>query len=466
MANEKKRKDRARKGAGKNRDVYVQLAPSIEFLQGIISEALCEEVFRGVRITERERKWSLFALSRFWLAVIVDAPPSLSDALDRTRYGDPRGLLPAVDASAQAFFERAKNLRSSFFAELYSRFVAEVLPSAPSSYCPEIAHLKGRYSDVVAIDGSRLDKIAHRLKILREEKAAILPGCVLAVYDLFRGFAKQLWFEADAAASEFQRALLAVECLSPSTLVVGDRLYCAPKLFRALSHRGSFGVFRRSKSVKIQQKKRLGRYKDNGSLLEDRLVIAGTGTNAIELRLIRLKCAGKTYEALTNELDPSRLSAQDVVTLYPLRWRVERLFHQLKIVLNLKRFYCANSNAVAQQVFAAAMVHAAFRIAQARIAKDVDLPPEELSPDKLFPRLAITAIKLLEAKYMFETFRAANPGKRLKDPECDNLPDTVVSLRHIRVQRRSSNRKKRTYDPARRKWKSIDAATRDRDPEN
>src|SRR5690606_21925982 len=119
MANEKKRKDRARKGAGKNRDVYVQLAPSIEFLQGIISEALCEEVFRDVRITERERKWSLFALSRFWLAVIVDAPPSLSDALDRTRYGDPRGLLPAVDASAQAFFERAKNLRSSFFAELY-----------------------------------------------------------------------------------------------------------------------------------------------------------------------------------------------------------------------------------------------------------------------------------------------------------------------------------------------------------
>jgi hypothetical protein len=38
---------------------------------------------------------------------------------------------------------------------------------------------------VEIFDGSRLDKIAHRLKILWPEKAAVLPGCLLAVYDIY-----------------------------------------------------------------------------------------------------------------------------------------------------------------------------------------------------------------------------------------------------------------------------------------
>src|SRR5437867_10006576 len=67
--------------------------------------------------------------------------------------------------------------------------------------------------------------LLHRLKILWEEKAAVLPGCILAVYDLFRGITRQVWFDADAAASEFQRATLAVQCLEKGTLVLADRLY-------------------------------------------------------------------------------------------------------------------------------------------------------------------------------------------------------------------------------------------------
>jgi len=455
MAKEKKRKVKARKGAAKKRDVDVQLGPTVEFLQREISESLCDQVFRDIRDNERQRKWSLFALARFWLVVIVDPPTSLSDLLERTRRIDPRGLLPAVEASAQAFFDRAKNLSVTFFAELYARFVERIFESAPATYCREVSHLLKQFDHIVVIDGSRLDKIAHRLKILREEKAAVLPGTILAIYDLCRGFAKQLWFEADAAASEFQRAVLAIECIAPKSLVVGDRLYCSPKLFRALERQGCFGVFRRSKSVKVKTKRKLGAWKDKGASLEDRLVTAGVGANAIELRLIRLKSGGKTHEALTNVLDPTRLSAVDVTTLYPLRWRVERLFHQLKIVLNLNKFYCANPNAVAQQVFAAAMVHAAFRIAQADIARQVDLEPEEISPDKLFPRLALASIKVIEAKYMFERFREANPGKRLKDPSCENLPDTVVALRHILVQRRSGVRTTKGYDPRRRAWTSV-----------
>lgn len=456
MAREKKRKGKTRKGTASDRHIEVAMVPTVEFLHRHVSGSLCEEVYRDLRTTERERKWSLFALARFWLAVIVEAPASLSQLLDRTRRQDPRGFLPQVEASAESFFEKAKNFSSGFFEALYGRFVSTVLDEAPTRYCQERAYLLEKFpGGIKVVDGSRLDKIAHRLKILWPEKAAILPGCILAVYDLYRGFATQLWFEVDAAASEFKRALLAMECMAPGSLVLGDRLYCGREIFHVLSQGGAFGLFRRTKTLTIKKKRRLSRALRNGGLLEDWLVEAGRGSGALELRLLRLKKNGTTYEALTNVLDPELLSVEDAVGLYPLRWTVERLFYDLKVVLNLKRFYAANPNAIAMQVYAAAMVHAAFRIAQADIARRHDLPPEELSPQKLFPLLALTSIRLLEAELIFEATQAANPRVKLKKPNWATLPGTIVSLRYLRVQRRSGPRRKREYDEERRQWKSI-----------
>ena len=455
MAREKKRKGKGRKSTAKARRVYIHLAPTVELIHKHLTESLCEEVFRSVRTSERQRKWSLFGLARVWLDVILEPPPSLSHVLERTRRGDPRGLLPEVAASPEAFFQKCKGFSSAFFMGLYTRFIAEVERDAPKQYCGQVAYLRDRFSAVVILDGSRLDKIAHRLKILWSEKAAVLPGCLLAVYDIFRGIATQLWFDPDAAASEFDRAIRAAECLGPETLATGDRLYCTLKLFRLLTEQGSFGLFRRNKTLSFKKIRRLSRIRANGAVIEDLLVRAGAGDNAMELRLIRLKVEGKTYEAFTNVMDAERLSAKDIVTLYPLRWRVERLFFDLKVVLNLERFYAANPNAVAMQVFAGAIVHAAFRIAQANIAKKLRVPPEDLSPQKLFPLLALASIKVIEAEFIFEVTCRANKGVKLRKPSWRNLPDTVVSLERVRVQRRSHKRKKRKFDPRRRDWKSF-----------
>ena len=150
---------------------------------------------------------------------------------------------------------------------------------------------------------------------------------------------------------------------------MGDRLYCTAKLFRLLNEQECFGLFRRNKSLSYKKIRRLHRTRVNGAIIEDFLVKAGAGANAIELRLITMKAEGKTYEAFTNVMDTERLTAQDVVTLYPIRWQVERLFFDLKVVLKLQKFHAANPNAVAMQVFAGAMVHAAFRVAQADIPR-------------------------------------------------------------------------------------------------
>ena len=437
MVKEKKRKGKKGKGTESDRDVDVYLAPTVEFLHGHITEALCNEVFQQVRTTERQRKWTLFALARFWLAVILKPPASLSQVLERTRRLNPRGFLPSVAASAESFFEKCKNLSSAFFMALYHRFLDGVLAKAPKRFCQEVHHLGKRFSDVLAIDGSRLDKIAHRLKITWKEKAAILPGCLTAVYDLFRGVATELWFDADAGSSEFKRGMLVVETLRPESLLLGDRLYCSIQLFQALNANGSFGVFRRNKTVKITKVRQLSATNVDGARVEDWLVEVGKGDQRLELRLIVLKQDGKTYEAVTNVLDPKRLSAEDVVRLYPLRWTIERLFYDLKDVLNLKRFYAANPNAVAMQVYAAAIVHVAFRIAQANVAEQIELPPEDLSPKKLFPHLALVSIALLEAEWHFEETCKVNPGVELRKPSWKKHPDSTRLSRIVRALRAS-----------------------------
>jgi hypothetical protein len=207
--------------------------------------------------------------------------------------------------------------------------------------------------------------------------------------------------------------------------------------------------------MKYQEIERLSATEDNGVRVEDWLVRNGKGKDAIDLRLIRLLKDGKTYEALTNDLDPSHLTVEDAVNLYPLRWQVERLFFDLKAVLNLKKLYSANPNAVAMQVFATAIVHAAFRIAQARIAAQHDLPPEELSPKKLFPRLAMTSITVLEREYFFQQICEENPNAKLSKPDASTHRRTITTLKAIRVQRRRTVRKPARYSKERATWKSL-----------
>jgi hypothetical protein len=74
--------------------------------------------------------------------------------------------------------------------------------------------------------------------------------------------------------------------------------------------------------------------------------------------------------------------------------KAERLFFDLKEVLNLHRFYTSSPNGVAMQVYAAALVHTALRVAQGHIAQASGIEPEEIAPAKFFPRLAAASIGL------------------------------------------------------------------------
>ncbi len=340
----------------------IDLLRVVDLLQEHITPALCRTVFGAVRKTERQRVWTLEALIRFWTAVVLRAPKALSQALvDSLEGRDP--TFPRIEASPEAFFQRCRDLRPAFFAEVFQRFTTRLVTAVPPRYAAEVAPVRARFTAIVILDGSRLAAIAHRLKLLWNERAVVLPGCLLGVYDLGRGLCRQLTFCADAAASEMTRAKAAVAALGPDTLILGDRLYGTADFFAALAHQHCWGVVRRNRQLSLHKLQRLRKRRIHGGLLEDWLVRAGTGASAPRqvLRYIRWRRGGTRYEVLTNVLAPARLSAEEALDLYPYRWSVERMFFDLKEVLNLNRLYAANPNAVAMQVYAAAIVYNAAR---------------------------------------------------------------------------------------------------------
>jgi hypothetical protein len=440
----------------RSQGTVIDLLPTVRLLNQHLTESLCQEVFQTTRLRERERVWSLYALAHFWTHIVLKAPGSLTQALEDALRG--QGIeWPSIAGSPQAFFNRSQTLPWTFAAALYERYVTSLTPSAPTTFAREFEDLRKHFTEVWVVDGSRLDAIAHRLKILWDVRSPMLPGCLLAFYDLFRGYPRLLKFDPDAAQAEMNRVREALPQVPQGTLLLGDRLYASVQLFEDLGHRSLWGLFRRSKRLKIQKLQCLKRQRVDGGILEDWLVDVGCGATAPKqrLRYLRLQKGKKVYELLTNVLDRRKLPAKIAMELYSRRWDVERMFFDLKVVLNLHRFYAANPNGVALQVYAATMVYVAMRVAQAQAARKARVQPEEISPAKFFPRVANACATLagIELGYLLTCLK--NPGRRLKPPDATGRPELTTTLGAIRVQPRDGPRRKRRFCNSRRRWKSF-----------
>jgi hypothetical protein len=436
--------------------IQVNLLDALEILHQHITEVLCDRVFQSVRNRERQRKWSLFVLARFWMTVILHAPTSLTQRLEEVRLGK-NVLVPWVDSSFVAFFKKCKGTHHRFFKALYQAFTEKVAAKAPAVYVPQTHALLKRFSGIWAVDGSRLDEIAHRCKVLWNEAAVVLPGCLLVVYDLVRGISRQVLFDPDAAKAELIRAESLLDGIPVNTLLLGDRLYASIRFFRELTERKLWGLFRLNHHLKVKKDRLIRRRQGGGrTVIEEWLVTVGCGVGQapIRLRLILFRQGKIRRELLSNVLDPRLLSAKEALELYPLRWRIERLFFDLKEVLHLNSFYAANANAVAMQVYATAMVHSAFRIAQARIAKKQGISPETISSAKLFSFLAVASIGWIGGELYYDDMVRVNRNTALIKPNWKNSSFAHTSLLSVLMHVRNPDR--RDLPPRTpMRWKSL-----------
>lgn len=96
---------------------------------------------------------------QFWTAAVLRASQALSRAL-ADAVADREPLFPHVPASPEAFFQRCRDLRPAFFAEVFRDFTARVQAQTPARYAEPLATVQARFAAIVLIDGSRLAAVA------------------------------------------------------------------------------------------------------------------------------------------------------------------------------------------------------------------------------------------------------------------------------------------------------------------
>ena len=85
----------------------VALLGTVPVLPAHVTASVWQTVCEQTRTTERARQWTLAAWAECWTAVLLRAPPSVTQALAEAA-ASPRAGWPAVQASAAAFCARCQ----------------------------------------------------------------------------------------------------------------------------------------------------------------------------------------------------------------------------------------------------------------------------------------------------------------------------------------------------------------------
>lgn len=426
--------------------------PSADYVSVIwqhLTESMCEEVFAATRERERQRKWTLFALVWFWIALLQSRFSSQTRALLEARAGS--ALFPPVDATPEAFFQKIQTVRPVFFQNVFRAYTERLKPEATPSFERELALDPKVFQNVFAVDGSRLEKVGRLLKVARATTKAILPGSMEAVYDLRRGLLHELYFDPDGCVAEIKMFEKILPSIPRGSLLVDDRYYAKPVIWQQVGEQGLCMVSRYNKTVKKRRIQVLAKTRSSKLSIDDWLVDMGgsqAGTTPVRLRWVHIWNGQFEIILITNVLDPTVLTPLQLLTLYRRRWSVERMYLAMKDVLELNHLYNCSPAAVGQQVYATAILYNTLRASQGKIAAAAEIAPEALSVDKLFPTLIDHYIKAtyiaFGAQGTFEPMQAKHPRLRRPDMKIDH-PTLRVRISDHLLEKRNERRRQRRF---------------------
>jgi len=438
--------------ARRERRAAVDEVASADYLSVVwehLTESMCEEVFAATRKRERQRKCTLFAMVWFWIGLLQSRYSSQTRALLEARAGSP--LFPPIDATAEAFFQKAQALRPTFFQNVFRAYTARLKCDAPACFEQELPISAKVFPQIFALDGSRLEKVARLLKVARSTTKAILPGSMEAVYDLRRGLLHELHFDPDGCVAEISMFENVLPSIAPGSLLVDDRYYAKPVIWKKVAEKDLFMVSRYNRTVKKKRIEVLRTTRNAKLCVDDWLVDMGGsqyGSQPVRLRWVHIWNREFEIILITNVLDPTVLAPIQLLGLYRRRWSVERMYLALKDLLELNHLYNCSPAAVGQQVYATAILYNTLRVSQAQIAAVADITPEDLSVDKLFPTLIDHYIKAtymaFGAELVSEKWQAKHP--RLQPPRIKiDHPSLRVRIRDHMLEKRNENRRRRRF---------------------
>jgi IS4 transposase len=190
--------------------------------------------------------------------------------------------------------------------------------------------------EVRIIDGNHIGGTEHRLKVLREESAAALPGQAIAVLDPQRELVVDVFPEEDAHAQERSLLLQVLETIQKRQLWIADRNFCTHDFLKGISNKQAYFVIREHLGIGWTELNELEKKGENesGTLFEHQVKLnSGLTVRRIVIKLKRPTRHGDREVCLLTNLPEEDAPTVVVANLYLQRWQIEKMFQVITDVL-------------------------------------------------------------------------------------------------------------------------------------
>jgi hypothetical protein len=294
----------------------------------------------------------------------------------------------------QAVKVRQQSLSERFLvfpAELFERVLKGLLPELKDRWQkrqkrplpPAVKVAQQHFDQIWAADGSTLEALFRKLKVLEDAPIGQLAGKICTVIDLTTRLPVEIWFSERARAYDTTFIPDLLTLVPKKTLLILDRGFYDFKFFVALVQQGAGFITRLKSNAKIEVVTVL----TQTDTVKDLIVVLGSGQNdtpKITVRLVEIRFGRVWYRYITSVLDPTVLPPFVVADLYRRRWRIEEAFNTVKRLLNLAYLWTGSINGVQLQIWATWLFYAILVDLGDAVADEVGLPFDRISLEMLY----------------------------------------------------------------------------------
>ena len=355
-------------------------------LEELVSPAVANQMAYYRQLGLRSRILNLPLMVAAVLTMLWRQVPSVNE-LTRMLAREDLLWCQAVKVTQQSLSERFL----VFPAELFERVFKELLSPLQQRWhqrqsrpLPEsIAHARRHFEQIWVADGSTLEALFRKLKVLEDVPVGQLAGKIGTVVDLLTRLPVEVWFREQPRANDttFMTDLLLLA--TTKTLLILDRGFYDFDFFALLIKQGTAFITRPKTNAFFIVAETL----TNTDKVKDLVIFLGTGQNntpVLKLRLVEVRFGKVCYRYITSVLDPTLLPPFVVADLYRRRWRIEEAFNTVKRLLNLSYLWTGSVNGIQLQIWATWLFYALLVDLGDAVADRLGLPFDRISLEMLY----------------------------------------------------------------------------------
>jgi Transposase DDE domain len=316
-------------------DLFVKAAPATVLIRGVLENIFSAQrlnaLFEETAQVQYTRDLAFSSVVRLMSQVVMRIRPSVHAAY--RQQADQLGVSP------KCVYDKLDGIEPGVSQELVRRTGREmelVIRAMGGAWPSPRCGLSTRI-----LDGNHLAATDRRLKPLRGQSGAALPGQSLAVLDPERRLIVDLFPCEDAHTQE--RALLCqvLSTVRAGDLWIADRNFCTTSFLFGIQRRQAFFLIRQhAQSLRwelLAERREVGRIA-SGRVFEQPMRMWDENGQELLLRRITVELKEPTRDGemvlhiLTN-LSPEQADALQVASWYCDRWQVETAFQELTVDL-------------------------------------------------------------------------------------------------------------------------------------